>query len=82
MTYREVIPYNILIMKTQSKFVPIELQLLNEISEFCESTGLSERQLLVRAVNDPKVLKRVRQGRQIQSGTINGIREYIFKNKA
>lgn len=58
----------------------IEARILNEIYQFCKINKTSEYQFGLRAVGCHKLIKRLRDGREIRSGTINAIREYIAKH--
>lgn len=59
----------------------IEMQILKEIEGFCVNTGISECQFGLATVRNHKLTKRIREGRAINSNTINAIRTYIAENK-
>jgi hypothetical protein len=55
-------------------------QLLQEISDFCRSTGLAESTFGRRAVNDGKLANRLRNGGRITTDTLDRIRAFMVSN--
>lgn len=64
-------------MKNDIDNIKIEDQILAEISEFRMRSGISERKFGLAAAKDHKLVSRLRKGREVYSGTINAIRNYI-----
>lgn len=56
-------------------------QLLQEISEYCRSTGLAESTFGRRAVNDGKLTARLRNGGRITTETLDRIRAFMASNR-
>ena len=56
-------------------------ELLQEISEYCRSTGLAESTFGRRAVNDGKLASRLRHGGRITTETLDRIRAFMATNR-
>ena len=52
-------------------------QLLSQISEFCRQTGMAESTFGRRAVNDGKLVARLREGKRITIDTLDRIQAFI-----
>ena len=52
-------------------------EILREISDFCRRTGLAESTFGRRAVNDGKLVNRLRDGGRITTETLDRIRNFI-----
>src|ERR1043166_2292704 len=52
-------------------------QLLSQISEFCRQTGMAESTFGRRAVNDGKLVARLREGKRITTDTLDRIQAFI-----
>lgn len=61
-------------------FVEIEQLLLEDINKFLTKCKMTRSAFGVLACNDPKVVMRIEEGRELRSGTINAIRKYIAEN--
>lgn len=55
-------------------------ELLQEISDFCRTTGLAESTFGRRAVNDGKLANRLRNGGRITTDTLDRIRAFMVSN--
>lgn len=55
--------------------------LLAEISAFCSRKGMAESTFGLHAVNDGKLVKRLRNGGRILSETAGEARKYIARNQ-
>jgi hypothetical protein len=55
-------------------------QLLQEISDYCRSSGLAESTFGRRAVNDGKLTARLRNGGRITTDTLERIRAFMARN--
>ncbi len=56
-------------------------ELLQEISEYCRTTGLAESTFGRRAVNDGKLASRLRHGGRITTETLDRIRAFMASNR-
>src|SRR6202051_1690073 len=52
-------------------------QILSQISEFCRQTDMAESTFGRRAVNDGKLVHRLREGKRITIDTLDRIQAYI-----
>lgn len=68
-------------LRSMKKIYRIELELLNEIEDFSKYSGISGYKLLLRCGVDHRAITKLRTGKQIRSGTINIIRNYIANYK-
>lgn len=59
----------------------IEEQILDEISDFLSLTKMSERAFGLDVANNNKFVRRLRDGKGINSKTINSVRRYIADHK-
>ncbi|MDA0780650.1 MAG: hypothetical protein PQ612_05910 [Rickettsiales bacterium] len=62
------------------KFIEIEQILLKEIHVFLTESKMTPSAFGGQACNDPKIVMRLKEGRELRSGTINKIRKYIADN--
>ena len=69
-------------MKKRNKITPIGQQLLAEIVEFCDKSGVSENNFGLMVANNNKLVKRLRNGCGIWSNNIDAVREFIANYKA
>src|SRR5215831_13967894 len=56
--------------------------LLDEISEYCQRAGMSESTFGRRAVNDGKLVSRLRLGRTITANTADRVHSFMTDNDA
>lgn len=56
-------------------------ELLQEISDYCRTTGLAESTFGRRAVNDGKLATRLRHGGRITTETLDRIRSFMASNR-
>src|SRR5260370_28978782 len=57
-------------------------ELLQQIADYCRSTGLAESTFGRRAVNDGKLTARLRNGGRITTETLDRIRGFMEMNRA
>src|SRR5271169_5191056 len=58
------------------------LDLLEEISEFCRASGLAESTFGRAAINDGKLVARLRNGGRITTDTLDRLRSFMADNHA
>ena len=55
--------------------------LLSEIVLFLEQTGIPQTTFGSRAIGDPNLMRNLRAGRELRSGTAKRVRDFIVANR-
>lgn len=56
--------------------------LIRQIETYCDRHGIAETTFGKRAVNDGKLVQRLRDGKTIQIGTLNKVAEFLKRKPA